>query len=203
MSLEDFLTEEKPIKTKFQPKQRRSQAMKRIANNTYRRAFSETQLLDITNDFKWQNGDSYHFITGGDVDGLSYLKLILRQQKLEYCLLSTWVMAAEDIYLCRDYLEQKLIKQIDFYLGEVYQGNYPQEYALLKQTVKEYGGTLKTFKNHAKIMTGYGDRFYFGVEGSANINTNPRTENACITIGEEIYHFYRDYYDGIQGFKEN
>ena len=97
----------------------------------------------------------------------------------------------------------KTHKQIDFYLGEVYQGNYPQEYALLKQTVKEYGGALKTFKNHSKVLSGYGDKFYFGVEGSANMNKNPRTENACITIGEEIYHFYRDYYDGIQGFKEN
>ena len=33
--------------------------------------FSETQLLDIV-DLPFANGDSYHFITGGDVDSLSY-----------------------------------------------------------------------------------------------------------------------------------
>ena len=188
---------EKPKVTK----RRNSECLERSQQNEYRRAFSETQLLDITpKEFK--EGYSYHFITGGDVDGLSYLKVILRQQPLEYCLISTWVMAAEDIYLCQEYLGKGLIKRLDFYLGEVYRGNYPQEYALIKQVAAQCGGCLKTFKNHAKILAGYGERFAFGVEGSANFNTNPRTENACINIGEDIYKFYKEYFDGINGFNK-
>jgi len=38
---------------------------------------------------------------------------------------------------------------------------------------------------HAKIFAGHGPKFYFGIQTSANINTNPRTENGCITIGRE------------------
>jgi len=198
MSLDDFLgtNEQKAIR----PKQRRSGVMKRVQKSMYRRAFSETQLLDLVQEFKWQDGESYHFITGGDVDGLSYLKVILRQQKLKYCLLSTWVMAAEDIYQCQEFLESGKIEKLDFYLGEVFPGSYPQEYALLQKITKEYGGTIKIFRNHSKIIAGEGDKFAFGVEGSANVNTNPRTENACITIGRDIYEFYREYYDNIQGF---
>ena len=38
-----------------------------------------------------------------------------------------------------------------------------------------------------KIFAGYGDKFHFGIQTSANINTNPRTENGCITINKEIF----------------
>lgn len=31
--------------------------------------------------------------------------------------------------------------------------------------------------------------------------TNPRTENGCITISNEIYKFYKDYFDGIKSFE--
>ena len=41
----------------------------------YRRAFSETQLLNI---LTIEKDRSYNVMTGGDVDGLSYLKVILR-----------------------------------------------------------------------------------------------------------------------------
>ena len=52
----------------------------------YRRAYSETKLLDF--DIQFKKDHSYNFITAGDIDGLSYLKLILRHvKKLDYVLL--------------------------------------------------------------------------------------------------------------------
>lgn len=65
---------------------------------------------------------------------------------------------------------------------------------------KEVRGRVAVFRNHAKIYAGYGPKFAFGIESSANINTNPRTENGCITIGREIYEFYKEYFDGIISF---
>jgi len=64
----------------------------------YRRAYTETVLLDLMGETEFKDGDSYHFITGGDVDGLSYLKMIVRKQPLDYCLISSWVIASEDIF---------------------------------------------------------------------------------------------------------
>ncbi len=182
------------------PKSKRSTCLKRKANGTYRRAFSETQLLDIV-DLNFEDGDSYHFITGGDVDALSYLKIILRQQDLDYLLFSTWCMAAEDIYQIKDWLEAGKIKKIDAYVGEIFPGTYKLEYNLLKPLIEEYGGRVCVFRNHSKIFAGYGDKFYFGIETSANINTNPRVENGCITIGKDIFTFYKNYYDEIISFQ--
>jgi hypothetical protein len=184
------------------PRQRRATVLKRRDTNIYRRAFSETQLLDIV-DLNFQDGDSYHFITGGDVDALSYLKLILRQQNLEYLLFSTWCMASEDIYQIEEWLKTGRIKKIDAYVGEIFPGTYKLEYALLCPIIKQYGGRVAVFRNHAKIFAGYGDKFAFGIETSANINTNPRTENGCITIAQGIYEFYKEYFDGIISFDKD
>jgi hypothetical protein len=86
------------------------------------------------------------------------------------------------------------------YLGEIFPGTYKLEYALLKPIIEKYGGRVAIFKNHSKIFAGYGNKYAFGIETSANINTNPRTENGCITIGKEIYEFYKSYFDGIISF---
>jgi hypothetical protein len=190
-----------PKENKPEIKEKRGQASCVVRNDKhiYRRAFSETQLLDILN-LDMQDGESYHIITGGNVDSLSLLKVILRQQNLEYCLFSTWCMASEDIYQMQDWLESGKIKKMDAYVGEIFPGTYKQEYALLVPVIKKYGGRVAVFKNHSKIFAGYGDKFYFATEGSANINTNPRTENACINIGKDIFEFYKNYFDGIKSF---
>ena len=197
-----FKTTDKTDKEKEpeKPKQHRSTCMRRSDKNIYRRAFSETQLLDILN-LDMQNGESYHIITGGDVDSLSLLKVILRQQDLEYCLFSTWCMASEDIFQIEEWLQTGRIKKIDAYVGEIFPGTYKLEYDLLRPTIEKYGGRVAVFRNHSKIFAGYGDKFYFATEGSANINTNPRTENACITIDKGLYEFYKSYFDGIVSFE--
>jgi len=178
---------------------RRSTCLKRRNSSIYRRAFSETQLLDILG-FDFKDGDSYHCITGGDVDALSYLKTVLRQQDLEYCLFSTWCMASEDIFQIQEWLEAGKIKKMDAYVGEIFPGTYRLEYDLLVPIIEQHGGRVAVFRNHAKIFAGYGNKFAFGIETSANINTNPRTENGCVTIGQDIYEFYKEYFDGIVSF---
>jgi len=182
-------------------KRRSTKCLERITKNEYRRAYSETQLLDVTPKIL-KEGYSYNYITAGDVDALSYLKIILRQQKLDYCLLSTWCMACDDVLQIEQWLERGMIKRMDAYVGEIFKGTYRNEYEKLIEVIPRFGGKVKVFMNHSKIFAGIGDKFAFGIQTSANINTNPRTENGCITIGHDIYQFYKDYFDGIQGFNE-
>ena len=180
---------------------RNTECFVRTDKHIFRRAYSESQLLDAVGiDFK--DGESYHCITGGDVDSLSYLKAVLRQQNLDYCLFSTWCMAAEDILCFGEYLEKGLIKRLDAYVGEIFPNSYKIEYKMLKDLFEKYNcGRIAVFKNHSKIYAGIGNKFAFGIETSANINTNPRTENGCITIGNDIFEFYKTYFDGIKSFE--
>ena len=191
--------EETPRKTH----RRKTQCYELSTKYLYRRAFSETSLLDACERFEFQEGHAYHFITGGDVDSLSYLKAILRQQPLSYCLFSTWCMAAEDILQFEEWLQAGRIGHLDGYVGEIFPNSYRVEYQLLKDVFARNcgGGRIAVFKNHSKIYAGIGPKFAFAVETSANINTNPRTENGCITIDHGIYEFYREFFDGIKSFE--
>ena len=177
---------------------RRSECLIRETKNVYRKAFSETQLLDLTGCEILKDGYQYNFMTAGDVDSLSYLKIILRQQNLDYCLFSTWCMASDDIMQIEEWLESGKIKKIDAYLGEIFPKSYPFEWKKINEIFKKYEcGRIAVFRNHSKIYAGYGDLYYFGIQTSANINTNPRAENGCITIGKDIFDFYKGYFDKI------
>ena len=151
-------------------------------------------------DIKFKQNHSYNFITAGDVDSLSYLKLILRHvKKLDYVLFSTWCMSAEDILQFDQWLSEGKIKKLDAYLGEIFPGSYKMEWLQINKMFDKYNcGRIAVFRNHSKIFAGYSGDFYFGVQTSANINTNPRCENGCITINKEIFDFYKSYFDEIE-----
>lgn len=172
----------------------------------YRRAFSEAALLDSCCPplFALKSGHCYNFITAGDVDSLSYLKLVLLHEDLTHCLCSTWCMAAEDILQLIEWHESGKIRNLDIYVGEIFPNQYRIEWQMLKDFYREHPdvGRLCVFRNHSKIYAGTGEKFSFGIQTSANINTNPRTENGCIIIDEGIYSFYKDYFDGINSFEK-
>ena len=193
--------EEKPKYEEKKPRRRTTECLELSQKYEYRRAFSEVKLLEAMKYEPLKQGINYNFITGGDVDGLSYLKIVLNNQNLEHCIFSTWCMAAEDILQFDEWLKAGRIKKLDAYVGEIFPNSYKLEYKQLTEMFDRHQcGRIAVFKNHSKIFAGYGDKFYFGIQTSANINTNPRTENGCITIDENIYHFYNDYFKGITSF---
>lgn len=163
-------------------------------------------LLDLLGTFDFKEGTSYHFITAGDVDSLSYLKAMVRAQNLDHVLLSTWCMAAEDIFQLQEWVKNGNIRKLDMYVGEIFPSTYRVEFEMLREMYANDGamaggGRMAVFRNHSKIFAGIGEKFAFGIETSANVNTNPRTENGCITISNEIYEFYKEYFDGINSFE--
>lgn len=171
----------------------------------YRRAFSEVRLLEAMRYARLEEGVTYNFITGGDVDSLSYLKVVLNQHDLDHVLCSTWCMGAEDVLQLQEWYEMGKIRKLDMYVGEIFPNSYRIEWGLCKAFYEKHpeAGRIAVFRNHSKLYAGCNeaDGFYFGIQASANINDNPRTEQASITIGRGIYDFYKDYFDGIISFE--
>lgn len=62
----------------------------------YERRIKSELALEQELPWHFENGASYHCISFGDVDSLTYLRCIVKQQKLKYLLLSTWCMAITD-----------------------------------------------------------------------------------------------------------
>ena len=166
-----------------------------------RRAYGEDILLQRMGIEPLKPGHSYHCITGGAVDALSFLKVVmLHTKKLKYLLCSTWCMSAEDIKQLQEWYESGRIEKLDMYVGEIFPSTYVVEWRMLNNFYAEHpeAGRVKCFRNHSKIFAGFADEFDFAIESSANINTNPRTEQGVINISTELAQFYKDFFDKIQ-----
>lgn len=177
----------------------KSRCIKTNDKQFYKRFCSERELEEIV-PWQFEQNSAYHVISGGDIDSLSFLKMVARQQKINYLVCSTWCMALQDVIEFERYLRLKVINRIDFYVGEIFKSSYSNEYKELCRISHEYGGRVAMFKNHSKVFAGFGDKFDFAIESSANINTNPRTENTVITINSDLAYFYKDFFDGINSF---
>lgn len=177
----------------------KSQVIKIHNRHLFHRLTSERMLEEIM-PLEIEPGASYHFISGGDVDSFSFLMWILRMQRVKKLLCSTWCMAKLDVQEFHRQIMLGRIGELSFYVGEIFPGSYPDEYAEICEVCKDTGGRVAVFCNHSKVMAGYGEKFAFVIESSANINTNPRTEQTVVTIDRNLADFYFEFYNGIVSF---
>lgn len=186
---------------KQREKQIEVRAVKRRHRINSHRAASTSALATVLG--KPEIGESYHVISHGDIDSLSFLEHILKFYSLDYVLMSTWCMAAEDVAQIESWLRDGKIKRIDAYCGEIFPNQYANIHADLCRVVKPGGGRVCIFRNHSKIFAGIGANVAFAIESSANVNTNPRTEQSAIHMDAALFHFYKDFYDGVKSFIRN
>lgn len=150
--------------------------------------------LDLENLLPWHfnPGDAYHVFSYGRIDSIAYLRAILKQQPLEYLVCQTFYLSTSHIEQLRRWIAAGLIGRIDFYLGEIFKYKYVDTYLALKDVIAPTGGRVGVLRNHAKIFAGFGERFDFTAEGSANFNVNPRSEQMCITVDTGLARFYKE-----------
>ena len=164
-----------------------------------RKAASEAALTEAL-DWHFREGDCYHCFSFGDVDSLTFFKHVLRQQRVDYLAISTWCMAGEDVDDLRQWHRRGMLGRVDFYVGEIFPGSYPEVYDAVLDFLSECGGRLCVFRNHSKIMMVVGERFDCLIESSANVNTNPRSENTVITVDRQLVADYIELFNGIKSF---
>ena len=164
-----------------------------------RRFKSEQNLLENA-PWHMEKDANYHIISGGDVDALTFLRHILRQQRLDFCLVSSWCFGVEDVSELGSWIDLGLVGRFDFYCGDIARASYAMCAEELGAIARKGGGRLGVFRNHSKVMAFFGDRFDGVITSSANVNTNPRTENTVITCSTEVAEFYKAFFDEIQPF---
>ena len=152
-----------------------------------------------------EDGDSWHVISGGDIDSLSFAAHLIEHEMFDRMLLSTWCMALDDVIQLDSWLKAGTLTWLDAYVGEIFPSQYQEAYARLCETVRAHRGRVATFRNHSKVMLLSCDRThrYLVIESSANVNTNPRTEQTTITADAGLFHFYADFFNGIKSHSDN
>lgn len=176
-----------------------ARAVKTRARIQARRASSEEVLAGILPE-EISDGDAWHVISSGDVDSLSFLAHVLTFTALDYVAFSTWCMAVDDVEKLGVWLKNGRIGRIDAYVGEIFPGSYAKEHAALCETVRAGGGRVAIFRNHSKVFLCRAGARAWVIESSANINTNPRTENTVITADMGLFTHHKAYFDSIKSF---
>lgn len=164
-----------------------------------RRAKSEAVLAEIL-PADIEPGMSYHVISHGDVDALSYLIHIARYRPLKTVTISTWCMAMPNVVWIADQLRSGRIGHAHFCLGEIFPGQYGDEYEAICALERAGLCKLTIARNHSKLICAADPEngFYVAIEGSANVNTNPRIEKTAIHVSELLYNFFTDFFAGIK-----
>lgn len=176
-----------------------ARAQKTRARIQARRASSQAVLAELLPPVM-SEGDSWHVISGGDVDSLSYLAHILEHDRLDYVLMSTWCMASADVCMIEDWLVSGKIGRLDAYVGEIFPAQYTDVHADLCRVARAHAGRVAIFRNHCKVFAGCNSDRAYVIESSANVNTNPRTEQTTLTVDRALFEFYKDFFDGIKSF---
>lgn len=180
--------------------ERRSVAMFKTMDAQRKMRILSEEALQSVLPFHLEDGTAYQFISSGDVDAATYLRHIVRDQHVDYALVSTWCMAKSDAEEFREWLKRGDVGRMDFYVGEIFKDGYRGCIDVLCECAEIGGGRVARFRNHSKVCAVFGDRYAAVVETSANVDTNPRTEQACITVDRGLAEFYKDYFDGIKDF---
>jgi len=102
-----------------------------------RKLTSEAALSDAMA-WHFQEGDCFHCFSWGDVDALTYVRHVLRQQRVLYLAISTWCMAGEDVEELREWHRRGMLGRVDFFMGEIFPGSYSEVYAAAVQLAAEY-----------------------------------------------------------------
>lgn len=188
LSLDD---EEPKAKKEEKPQQEKAIKVSHRKGHRHltRKAASEHALEEQLN-WHFRDGDCYHCFSFGDVDSMSFFKHVLKQQKVRYLALSTWCMAGEDVEDLKKWHKAGYVGRVDFFVGEIFSGSYPEVYDMVQEFIQECGGRLVVFRNHSKVMAIKGEKFDCLIESSANVNTNPRSENTVLTVDTELVNEY-------------
>jgi hypothetical protein len=130
---------------------RKAVAMKSANRHHMRRATTEATLAEIL-PVRIEPGDTWHVISHGDIDSLSYLRHILNGvSHLEHVLMSTWCIAKNDLTEINGWIDTGRIDQFDLYAGEIFPGSYGDEYEQCMKMCDLYGCRLVVSKNHSKV----------------------------------------------------
>lgn len=180
--------------------QRQARAQRTKARANLRRAKAEKHLAEIL-PARFERGDSWDVISHGDIDALSYLRHALAGvTHFDHVLISTWCIARADLEEIAAWLDAGRIDQFDLYAGEIFPNQYGDEYELMQQLRATYGCGFAVARNHSKVTLAANEAegYRLAIRSSANVNTNPRIEQATITCDDALHAFYLEFFRGIR-----
>ena len=165
-----------------------------------RRANAEKTLGDLL-PARFPPDESWHVISRGDIDSLSYLRHALTGvSHFDHVLMSTWCIAKADLDEITAWLDTGRIDLFELYAGEIFPNQYGDEYEQMQRICQTYGARMVIAKNHSKVTlcANHAEKYFLIMESSANVNTNPRIEQTAVHSNPELHTFYTEFFHDIK-----
>lgn len=139
-----------------------------------------------------EKGESLHIINNSKFDFYTVIPFVNESfGKIEELYISTWVASRDNLSDLFKRFDQGKIINIKILTGLYFKTRESGVYGyLMKEGSKRKVKTV-SFRNHAKILLIKIGKNYFIIEGSANLNANPRLEQYIITNDEKLYLFHK------------
>lgn len=149
-----------------------------------------------------QPGESIHAVSNGKYDFATWIPQIIDWMEAADSLwCSTWTLSrpnADDIFTLHD--EGKITKgQLHFLTGLYFKRRDTATYNYLLDGLLQRGGRYKAFENHCKVLllANARKKMFITVEGSANLNANPRFEQYVIVNDRDLWEFHRGWMEEV------
>ena len=140
-------------------------------------------------------GESWHVITRGDVDMLSFIKHLLSgAEYLDFLLISTWRVSHGSLEELHRWLDTGIVDRFDLVIDPRFPRLGPTEYTVASQLTTDYGGRIVLARNHSKVALLRNARTKLVIETSANCNPNMRIEQTAVHHSPELFDFYADFF---------
>lgn len=132
--------------------QGRAKSMRKAHKLHVRRAKSQATLAEVLPPMV-EDGESWHVISHGDVDSLSYLAHFIQGVEFfDYVAISTWCMGSADLDQLEAWIESGRIENLALYVGEIFPSQYGDEFSRAVSLSERYGFRLVVARNHSKVM---------------------------------------------------
>lgn len=146
-------------------------------------------------------GDSWHVLSTGDIDVLSFMRhLIAGCGHVDRALVTTWRINRDDLEQIQAWLDAGHIERFDLIIDQRFGRLAPDEYQLAQQIAADYGGSVHCCLNHAKVtlLSAPHAGQWLVVESSANVNTNHRLEQTALHNSRALFDFYAQALDRVR-----
>lgn len=164
----------------------------------YRKAWSELQIINALGLERPKCDVSYHFITGGEIDQITWISAAMRYVgRLDRLVLTTWKISSDGCRDIKNLVMDDKVSSLALFVGDRVDSAQREIFRAVAEFTDRF--RFYAFPVHAKIIAGISEAedFAFVVESSANCSINKRIEQACFTVSRHAYTFFNDYFSEL------
>ena len=128
----------------------------------------------------------------GGFSSASLIAFVAEKTRIRRLLVSTFRVGKKEIQMLNALHSAGRLEKAEFVVFSLMQESDDHGYFQLLQAVcSKNGWSVKTLKNHSKVILLDTDDGFFVCETSSNLNENPKIEQFSIEQDEALFEFYR------------